>query len=581
MSSDNGLESTDDTNGAPGESQASQAIDSDINEDEIDAKLQEAMQQCAPLMSKFRLEPVDSGKKRKRSKAANTTNTNTTVPSSERTTRAGTRNQRQKQQAEVVPDGNEIEQDSLPSKKKRKLFQRSKVPWADDDDDVENAENAEDEVDVLEKKRKGKGKAKPLDSDDDDKDVEVTAYIYVERPISQPPPRHAASSSTRKPTDEEKYIARGLITFTLHDDYVRFLSLLALQLPCSVRYIQAEKIMWRFQTPANSKYLPLSGEMGYASLIKQLRPRKPQQRILLLAMPPPTKPAVEEPHWPTVDEDLFPTSKFQKPEFDYSALDEPSTNEHVSQQKMTFDKTISAYVNELVERYPVNNYPQYPNMRVYHDVKMNTFFELNDVRLKLWASHMARQTATVDQPPVSHFFDFKMRLKSAPAPPALITTPVQPTPVPVITTTPAPPSDGGTASLVQIMILNMLQQQQQQFQRASLPITPDPTPSQVPASSVPASLVVPTVGAGVRSQPQSPAKLQLPDVSLSAFCDHYGISTRDQERLERLEFQPGDKLDSLDEADWKNFAGFTSLSWQRILEKTRQFLRDVQMGVWV
>lgn len=55
----------------------------------------------------------------------------------------------------------------------------------------------------------------------------------------------------------------------------------------------------------------------------------------------------------------------------------------------------------------------------------------------------------------------------------------------------------------------------------------------------------------------------------------------DQERLEKLEFLPGNRIDKLPEADWKTYAGFTALSWQHIIDKNHNFQCDAWNGLWV
>ena len=129
---------------------------------------------------------------------------------------------------------------------------------------------------------------------EDPENIEVTAYIYVEHPIPSALARTASSFRAHKPTDEEKYLARGLITFTGSTPYFSFLLSLSAQLPCTVKDIVQDKITWKFQTPQKSPYLSLGGEVGFASMIKQNKSRKPGTRIIMLAMPPPIKPAVEK-----------------------------------------------------------------------------------------------------------------------------------------------------------------------------------------------------------------------------------------------------------------------------------------------
>jgi hypothetical protein len=154
--------------------------------------------------------------------------------------------------------------------------------------------------------------------------------------------------------------------------------------------------------------------------------------------------------------------------------------------------------------------------------------------------------------------------------------------MPAAPTIPIAPATPAGTSLYDIMLLNMIQQQQQQLRSTVTYPQPPGLFSTPPASAIAAPTVLPTVTQvpSVLSAPQSPAKFQLPDVSLAAFCQRYSVNATDQERLEKLEYQPGDKIDNLPEDDWKTFAGFTSLSWRRIVDKNYTFVRDARNGHW-
>ncbi|KAF8151377.1 hypothetical protein B0H34DRAFT_861891 [Crassisporium funariophilum] len=365
---------------------------------------------------------------------------------------------------------------------------------------------------------------------------------------------------------KEKYIARGLVMFKSSTLYTNFLLSVAEQLPCVIEDIIQEKITWRFQTPMKSTYLPLSGEIGFASM-----------------------PTVEKPFW---DDDDTKT-------FDFSELDTVSTHDHIVEQRLSFDKSIGPHKDALLEKYPEGNNPLFPDKRIYTNNKMNAHWDLTDLELSVWAAHLARGTATLEKPPISGHFNYSARILDVPkraeymplplaltmAPAPLVTTPIAPVPqaLPTASTT-----LGGT-SLVDLMVLNMMQQQQQQQQYwPPFPYYgPYPHPSGFsPAPSVVTPPTVPSAPAqapnlAVKSAPQSPANFQLPNVSLPAFCERYNVNAVDQERLEKLEFQPGDKINTLPEAKWKTFAGFTSLSWCRILDKNHMFVHNARTGQWV
>ena len=74
--------------------------------------------------------------------------------------------------------------------------------------------------------------------------------------------------------------------------------------------------------------------------------------------------------------------------------------------------------------------------------------------------------------------------------------------------------------------------------------------------------------------------LVIPNVSLDDFCARYSIELKDRERLEKMEFQPGDNINDLEADEWRLFGGFPALSWGRIKAKNQEFLRDVQLGIW-
>ena len=72
----------------------------------------------------------------------------------------------------------------------------------------------------------------------------------------------------------------------------------------------------------------------------------------------------------------------------------------------------------------------------------------------------------------------------------------------------------------------------------------------------------------------------IPNISLDEFCLRYSVDEVDHNRLEKMEFRPGDDIDQLGSEEWKGLDGFTTLSWSRIQRKNRQFLDDVRKGSW-
>jgi len=78
--------------------------------------------------------------------------------------------------------------------------------------------------------------------------------------------------------------------------------------------------------------------------------------------------------------------------------------------------------------------------------------------------------------------------------------------------------------------------------------------------------------------PQSPGiATTAHNVSLAEFCAEYRISKSDKEKLERLEYCPGDRnVEWLDEKDWREFGSFIRLGWENFLAAHRRFCTAIK-----
>ncbi|KAJ6533534.1 hypothetical protein B0H19DRAFT_1080951 [Mycena capillaripes] len=405
----------------------------------------------------------------------------------------------------------------------------------------DNATDDDDDDDDTARKRKKKGKAK---DPEEEEPVEITGYIHVLKPTAPAPAR-----SRVKANPESRYIKRGPF---------KFMSDCSFTLPPA--HIVMDKVEWKPQTPANRTPLPLGGLVGFDVLQNQFRSRT-KDRIVILTMPGPRKPAADAPFWATSEEgedvrDGSGSSASAEKQFDYSELEASTAEESVGQQKIAFDKALVPMVDKLKERWPVNE----NGKRISTDEKTTFQWELTPIRLNIWGAHMARGAATEDTAPPSTQFDVKYRIKShatAPAAPSQPSVPQNPAA--------APPSTS-TQQILELMALTMLQQH-----RSSLP---------APTTAVPTNAVPPKTPTPVPSAPSSPAKIPHRAVSLFDFCTHYDIMQH-YERLQKLEYEPGDSgIKSLGREDWQNFAGFSKLAWDKVLSKHKQFCADIQAGLW-
>jgi hypothetical protein len=99
------------------------------------------------------------------------------------------------------------------------------------------------------------------------------------------------------------------------------------------------------------------------------------------------------------------------------------------------------------------------------------------------------------------------------------------------------------------------------------------TPNVPPPGLAPPGQYGPIAGPSNYHSPYASPQRNVPSISLEEFCDKFGLSETDRGRLEKLEFVPGDhNVDKLEREDWAG-VGFTGLSWARVLDAHRRFMR--------
>ena len=170
--------------------------------------------------------------------------------------------------------------------------------------------------------------------------------------------------------------------------------------------------------------------------------------------------------------------------------------------------------------------------------------------------NQAKGTATLEQPPTSVHFSEASRIRpptSAQAPaPALVPSVPALAPATNVASNLPTQATNSQDSLIQLALTNphlaqlLIQQQQQQsiFQR--LPFfqqMPQPLPFTPPAAPLAQPAPPPNPVPNHVSAPPSPSKaFRLPcPISCHEFCDRYGVSAADKEKLNTLEFVPGER----------------------------------------
>ncbi|KAF8170166.1 hypothetical protein K438DRAFT_1773779 [Mycena galopus ATCC 62051] len=378
-------------------------------------------------------------------------------------------------------------------------------------------------------KPKHKKKAKAMEEDEEEQIpiVLITGYVHIMKPPPSLPPK-----SRSKPKPETLYISRGPFNFMSNCDFNTFLSAMAAALLCNPVHLVLDKTTWKPQTPANQAPLPLGGAAGLK-------------------------------FWDTneaggsANAEAGPLNTGGD-QFDFSELDTTSLEESVGEQKISFDKAVAPHIEELKEHWPEND----EGKQIYKDEK-GFQWELTQIRLSIWAAHIAHGTATFDKAPASTQFDIKYRLK---APSVAAPLPVAPL-LPQHGSNPTPSS---TDKILELLAMSMMMQQQQHHQSSYQPV---PVP-------LPPVRITPLNPSPVPSAPPSPVKLAHRSVSLTEFCTYYNIPQH-FEKLEKLEYEPGDgEILTLGRDDWQQVVGFSKLAWDKVLSKHKQFVKDVQDGVW-
>ncbi|KAJ6505756.1 hypothetical protein C8R47DRAFT_1066646 [Mycena vitilis] len=414
------------------------------------------------------------------------------------------------------------------------------------------------------KVKKAKAKAKKTDTDDDDSDPPpcITYYINIPKAVSATTTKKRASSSK----SDNDVLQKGPFSLRVSDSYPKLLATIATELPCRVEQIHQSKITWKPKKPQNAEKLPLGKEKGYKALVAEMEGKADGARVVLLFMPPPAKPMEDENPW-VADEEAGPA-------FDFGELESSSTGDSIQEQKNSFNKATKDERAVLETKYPVGNNANFPSLRVYQDPKTNFYFELNSIRLGLWASAIAQKKTDENTPPSSRYFDADARIKviptlAAPAAPAAPAAGALPA-LPALPPAAQPPS----LSITDLVMASLLTQSGGTGGIASL-LFPQLNGLLPPVVPPPAAAPPPALPLQPRTAPPSPVKRHT--VTRDQFCELYNIDESDAVLLKEVGFRPGDKTSPEYDEEIKK-AGFSLFSWRRIHEANVSFKADLAKG---
>ncbi|KIK04473.1 hypothetical protein K443DRAFT_57212, partial [Laccaria amethystina LaAM-08-1] len=397
----------------------------------------------------------------------------------------------------------------------------------------------------------------------------ITAYIEI---VAAP------RTLKEKPTP----LSRGPFFFNLDTTRIDFLQSLA---SCCVEghyaptitSINHHQLFWKLQVPANDRKRPLSTEDGFRVLIDKLADlsQKKKDTTIILSLPPLTRVAANP-------ADVVAGKRgvdLEREEFKEGPL-----GSTIREQQLAVCEGTADILDKLRINFPIGMDMRFPDKRVYSSGP-DGLWELTTLRLQVWASHIAKGTATLDAPPNSVHFSESQRLRIptkvrevtalpvAPQTPAAVPhfapnqgfypfggfPPYFPPPYPY----PFYPPLGNEPNAAPYPIPPLHGHYPGPYPNAPAP--PLTTGPNLNPNTLGTRPHTPGVARDIApgSAPTSPLKIVLPrPVSLDEFCDHYGIDDEDRARLSKLKVQPGDRrVEKLDREDWQGHAGFAKLSW--------------------
>ncbi|KAJ7438218.1 hypothetical protein B0H11DRAFT_2358896 [Mycena galericulata] len=453
---------------------------------------------------------------------------------------------------------------SSPAKKNNKNNKKPKHTTHD-----ENEENylsdSDSSIEVLAPPKKKK-KRTTTDTNDsgDDEAVEMSFYLYVETPA--PPVLNVRKGSTKALPPQRTEL--GPFIFMSSINYTDFLHIISTGCRTKTANLALSSVQWKFDRPANATKKSLSNEAAYKVMMKSIKERR-KDYVFSVYMAPPTAVKQELP-W-TKDED---DGNGGGPSLDFKYnLDAPSASVlSIREQITSIDNASNTEMNELLEAYPIDNNPLFPGKRIYHNE--TGYFDLTDIKLRVWAIAKAKGTATIDKPPASNHFFKNQTIR-----------PAHPSGLPAPAPTPAPataPAAASSNDLLQLLLgnPNVLHQAAQLF-NPNQHLFPGAYPYMPPFSAPPHPF-----GAHPPAPPQAPQvaeplSIKLPrGIVLEEYFERYNVNMEDRRVLTELGYIPGDDgITDLDDKSWEA-TKVLPLAKGRILRQHGAFLKDVVNGLW-
>ncbi|KAJ6496436.1 hypothetical protein C8R45DRAFT_1132656 [Mycena sanguinolenta] len=475
----------------------------------------------------------------------------------------GTKKNKSKEVQNVQGDIDEIVDGVDPAVRQHKPVKSSKSKQKSIDENAQPNSDSDIEVIPSRPNKRVKTSSPEFDEhqDEDDDSVEMTCYLYVETPA--PPVLHVRKAPTKSLPPQTTDL--GPFLFQSSIGYTDFLRILADGCHTKVANLATSTIKWKFDQPSKAAKKSLANETGFKAMIKSLRDRhKDYVFSVFMALPSPVK---QELPWLLKEPDVKPGGSTLDFEYNLDATTSSSVKS-IRDQISSIDNSSSQDLNDLLDKYPVDNNPLFPGKHIYQNE--TGYFELTDIKLRVWAVAKASGKATLEAPPNSAHFSRAQTIK----PPRASGVPA---PFPSL---PTAPSD--TSALQLLLAHPNLAQMLNQFHGMPFgnPYMQYPFPP--PHLYAPAPVPVPQpVLANQPSMETKSVPVELPRViTLQEFFERYKVIEDDQRILVELGYIPGDdSITDVDAATWESVKA-APLARGRILRLHGIFLKDIEKGLW-
>ncbi|KAJ6624853.1 hypothetical protein B0H10DRAFT_2430596 [Mycena sp. CBHHK59/15] len=402
-----------------------------------------------------------------------------------------------------------------------------------------------------------------------------------------PPVKKTEARSCKKATKPEP-ISYGPIDANTDMTWGDSVDAYAELLGTSSEFLVVSSMEWLAQ---NSPWLPLRNASSYNSLTKQLLspPKGVSPAYIIVKMDEPMKSPPSH-SMPWVSQPVAgPSSGSGAFEATYCAVmgvdNKPSDNDDQPKKKVPFDQGLDDYMQSISEKYPPGTCSMHPEIECFHSRVNDMHYALDRPKKIVWAAAIKNGTSTILAPPLgSNHFKAKAALKKiavttalAPSvePPA---TPAAPPAAPPLATPYPNPYGFPSAPLYPPLMgyppfLSPFPPYQPHgfygHPSHMLPWQDTPWPRRRERS--PDRSSPPRASCSKRRHEDPPSSPVFSGGSIDEFLtQNPGLPSPTQSFLLELDFEIGDNLSVVTEAQWKA-AGFTLFSWNRVLKAYNKY----------